>query len=67
VAPRGIRRARRGRDRLGAAVPPSPPAAQRRRRLRQLPRFRRRLQPGSRGVRRSDLQATRRSQGPVRP
>ena len=60
-------RARRGRDRLGAAVPPSPPTAPRRQRLRQLPRFRRRLQPGSRGLRRSDLPATRRSQGQVRP
>ena len=67
VAPRRVRRARRGRDRLGAAVPPSPPTAQRRRRLRQLPRRRRRLQPGPGGLRRPDLPATRRSQGQVRP
>ena len=31
VAPRRVRRARRGRDRLGAGVPPSPPTAPRRR------------------------------------
>src|SRR5262245_30066307 len=52
---------------MGAGVPPGPPTTQRRRRLRQLPRFRRRLEPGSRGLRRSGLPPARRDQGDVRP
>ena len=57
---------RRGRDRLGTWVPRrsrAPPHGC----LRQLPRFRRRRQPCSRGLRRSHLPATRRGQGQIRP
>ena len=66
LAPRAGRHRQGIGDRVGTRIPRRPPTPPRRR-LRELPRLRRRHEPRPRGLRRRHLPAARRSEGQVRP